>query len=275
MKGRIVPGLLLAVFWVVLLLYGSRAFFSFVVVITVFFAADEYLTIARNGEGENRFAGRFLPALLLLLPVVATPFAPSAATVVLAAVLGFFMLVFWHLRRFGKVTPETAEADYLRFAKDVFGLVYLGVLGAHICLLRALPEGGCWILVATAVTAGSDTGAYFIGRKFGSRRLCPTISPNKTVEGAVGGICIAIVAALFAGYMLLQKPHAFFLVVAATLLSLFGIVGDLTESVIKRGAGVKDSGHCLAGHGGILDRIDSLLFVVPSLYYLLVFSGYR
>ncbi len=134
-----------------------------------------------------------------------------------------------------------------------------------------LIEGAAWILVATAITAGSDSGAYFSGRYFGRHKLCPAVSPKKTIEGAVGGIGSAAVAALVFGCWLLDRPQLFLLLAIAVFLSLLGVIGDLTESVIKRGAGVKDSGSCLGGHGGILDRIDSLLFAIPALYYILLF----
>ena len=153
----------------------------------------------------------------------------------------------------------------------VFGLFYIGVLGAHLVLLRFVPDGGSWLIIASAITACSDTGAYFVGKAMGKRKLCPNISPNKTIEGAVGGILCGLIGALAVAVLLLPSFNWFFLIAAAVFLGAVGIAGDLTESIIKRGTATKDSGSCLAGHGGILDRVDSLLFVCPVLYYLLVF----
>ncbi len=267
MKGRVVPGVLLALFWLLLLLYGSAALFFFVIVVVLFVAADEYVRMVRHNMLEDRLP---LVGSNMLLPTLSAVISPQLSVVGLFSLVGFFLLSWRHVRRFA---ADDAEAGYLLYIKDVFGLFYIGFLGAHICLLRVLPEGAAWILVATAITAGSDTGAYFSGRRFGRHKLCPAVSPKKTIEGAVGGICCAIIAALLMGYWLLAEPQPLFLIALAVSLSLLGVMGDLIESVIKRGEGVKDSGSCLGGHGGILDRIDSLLFVAPALFYILLFSG--
>ena len=107
----------------------------------------------------------------------------------------------------------------------------------------------------------------------GKRKLSPHISPNKTVEGAVGGLCAAVGGALFFSWLLLSQVNYLFIIFAALVVGCVGIVGDLAESIIKRGTDTKDSGTLLAGHGGILDRIDSLLFAAPIMYYLLIFTG--
>ena len=146
-------------------------------------------------------------------------------------------------------------------------------MGAHLILLRHLPDGGIWLIVVSAVTAFSDSGAYFVGRAFGKHKLCPSISPNKTVQGAVGGVGAGLLGAILFAFILLPVVNWPFLVLSAILLGGVGIAGDLTESIVKRGTGTKDSGTCLAGHGGILDRVDSLLFAAPVLYYLIIFSG--
>jgi phosphatidate cytidylyltransferase len=155
----------------------------------------------------------------------------------------------------------------------VFGVVYVGVLASYLVLLRQYPEGGSWLVVLSAVTAGSDSGAYYFGSTFGKRKLCPNISPKKTVEGALGGLLCGLVAACVSASLLLDTVDWLFVGMAAVLLTGVGILGDLTESMIKRGTGTKDSGTLLAGHGGVLDRIDSLLLTAPVLYYLLLFVG--
>lgn len=124
--------------------------------------------------------------------------------------------------------------------------------------------GFAWTLYGIAVTWATDTGAYFTGLSFGRNKLAPDISPHKTWEGAAGGLLAAVLAsALFARY--LETPM-FMLLVLGGCLSAAGQVGDLVESAIKRERAVKDSGKILPGHGGILDRFDSLLFVLPLLY---------
>ncbi len=139
-----------------------------------------------------------------------------------------------------------------------------GFLAAGLAL-RDLDNGLAWLSYAILITFASDTAAYAIGRLVGRHRLAPTISPGKTWEGAVGGIIgAAAVSAVFAWFIDLDALP----LVAATLLgaglSVLGQLGDLTESWLKRKAGVKDSGNLLPGHGGILDRLDSLLPILPA-----------
>lgn len=115
----------------------------------------------------------------------------------------------------------------------------------------------------------TDSGAYFVGKSLGKRKLWPEISPNKTVEGFVGGIVIALVlSTIFQLVANLPIPY-FYLLLITLFLSVFGQIGDLVESALKRHYDVKDSGKILPGHGGVLDRFDSFLFVMPFLYFLL------
>jgi phosphatidate cytidylyltransferase len=152
-------------------------------------------------------------------------------------------------------------------AVTVFGTLYIGVTLGHLLLTRALLDGAALSLFVVLVTWCSDIGAYYVGTLFGSHRLAPSISPNKTVEGLVGGWVLATVAAFGARVL---GAHVFSnadCLILGTLLTGAGVVGDLAESALKRSAGVKDSGALLPGHGGMLDRLDSLLFTVPTFYY--------
>jgi phosphatidate cytidylyltransferase len=134
--------------------------------------------------------------------------------------------------------------------------------------------GTLLLMLPIALTWATDTGAYFVGRSMGRHKLIPSVSPAKTIEGAVGGVAIAVIAAwLYVTFLL--RPFAQLsmlpvgLTVFAIIVSCVGQVGDLAESLFKRDAGVKDSSKLLPGHGGILDRFDSLLFVLPVAYVLL------
>jgi len=263
---RLVPGILIALCWFFLLYKGSPSLFAVVMIPVAFWGADEYVRMA--GSGRFSLLQRLLLDILITVPVILTAVIPGTAGMTGGIVFSFTILTLWCFSVYGRY------ADcYDLFCRLVFGIVYIGVLGAHIIALRFQPEGGSWLLVLTAVTAGSDSGAYYIGRAFGKSKLCPKISPNKTREGALGGLVTGLATAIVFAQIFLVEPHWPFLIVAAVILTGAGIAGDLTESIVKRGTGVKDSGHCLGEHGGILDRIDSLLFAVPLLYYLLVFVG--
>ncbi|RLL45346.1 phosphatidate cytidylyltransferase [Oceanobacillus piezotolerans] len=148
---------------------------------------------------------------------------------------------------------------------------YLGLGFYYLIEVRNGTEGLSNIFFAFLVIWSTDTGAYIFGRLFGKRKLWPTISPNKTIEGALGGIFLAcVVAVVF--HAINPFPHSLIIVILVTILaSIFGQVGDLVESALKRNYGVKDSGKILPGHGGILDRFDSLLFVLPLLHIIQFF----
>lgn len=147
-------------------------------------------------------------------------------------------------------------------------VAYPGVLGAHFVLLRLLPEGQTWLVVLLASTFATDTGAYAVGRLFGKHKLAPSISPGKTREGAVGGFVAGALAVVAATFLLDAPPEALAIGVIAVTLPVLGQAGDLLESALKRRLDVKDMSRLLPGHGGIMDRLDSLLATGPALYWL-------
>ena len=149
----------------------------------------------------------------------------------------------------------------------VFGILYVGLTLGHLLLTRALAGGEFLIIFVVLVTWAGDTGAYYTGTSLGRRRLAPVISPNKTVEGLIGGVAVALAAAMGAGLWFLPSFSVADCLATGLLLSMAGVVGDLVESALKRSAGVKDSGALIPAHGGMLDRLDSLLFAAPAFYY--------
>lgn len=167
-----------------------------------------------------------------------------------------------------------AFADALFFERDiartpnrvgiaVLGAAYPGLLLSSLVRLRQLDRGTYWILLALVVTWLNDTGAYFSGRAFGRHKLYPRISPSKTVEGAVGGLVASVVGALAVRALVLPRLPWWGAAIVGAGGAVLGPLGDLSESMLKRAYGAKDSGHLLPGHGGILDRIDALLFNAP------------
>jgi phosphatidate cytidylyltransferase len=161
-------------------------------------------------------------------------------------------------------TSMDGAAD--RVGRLILGVLYVGGLLAFVPLIRRFDGGMGWIFVLLAASWLGDTGAYFAGRAFGRHKLAPVLSPKKTWEGAVGGFLTSMGGAvLFAWLCGLEVP---WLVMAAMggVLDIFGVLGDLAESMLKRAFGVKDSGTIMPGHGGILDRIDSVIFAAPVLF---------
>lgn len=152
-------------------------------------------------------------------------------------------------------------------AMALFGVLYLGLTLGPLSMTRLLPQGEWLIFFLLLVTWAADTGAYYVGTLYGRHRLAPRISPKKTYEGLVGGLLASILAAYAVRWWFLPELSGLDCLILGSLLAITGLWGDLTESVMKRSVGIKDSGGILPGHGGMLDRLDSLLFTAPAFYY--------
>ena len=152
----------------------------------------------------------------------------------------------------------------------VLGVLYVAFLGGHLVGVRmGFEQARAADLLSFffLVIMGSDTGAYYTGRALGRHKLAPGISPGKTWEGAVGGMAASLLMAALAHYWFFRELPLKWALGLAALMNVLGVLGDLTESALKRGAGAKDAAQILPGHGGLLDRLDSLLFNAPVLYY--------
>jgi phosphatidate cytidylyltransferase len=159
----------------------------------------------------------------------------------------------------------------------VLTTLYIGMLGGSLIRLRQdFPEGPKLVLFLLIVVWIGDAGAYYVGKNFGQHRLSPRISPKKSVEGLIGGIITSTIAAVVIHYTFFPSFPLVHAVIAGVVLSLAGVVGDLAESMWKRSAAVKDSGTLIPGHGGFLDRFDSILFTAPLLYvyWVLIRNGF-
>jgi len=158
----------------------------------------------------------------------------------------------------------------------IWGTAYISLLYPFVYHVRQLSEqGGDWMLFMFGTLWLSDTLAMFVGKAIGKRKLAPTVSPNKTIAGFVGGMTGGIIVALILGFWLLSNIDLYLLIIAGILVSLIGQIGDLVESCWKRAVGIKDSSAIIPGHGGVLDRFDSLLFAAPVLYLFLNHFIYR
>jgi phosphatidate cytidylyltransferase len=169
------------------------------------------------------------------------------------------------------------EGAFISWAWTIAGILYIGWLLSYLVALR-LDAGRNWVYFALFTTFVSDTTAFFVGRALGKYRLAPRISPGKTWEGTIGGIFGAIIVSLV---FVLPTPFSLELswwqaMLLGFLVSIFGQLGDLAESLLKRNVGVKESGKLMPGHGGVLDRTDSIVFagVVVYLYYMFVYPAY-
>lgn len=159
------------------------------------------------------------------------------------------------------------HAAFASWAWTLAGVLYLGWLTSHYLALRALPYGAEWVTFALFVTFASDSSAFGVGRTWGRHKLAPSISPKKTWEGAVGGVAGAVATGLLLDWLLKLPMSLLAAGLLAAAVSVLGQLGDLAESLFKRNTGAKDSSQALPGHGGFLDRIDSVVFAGLVVYY--------
>ena len=201
----------------------------------------------------------------ILLPLATYWLGPTGLTG--AAVAFLFVSILPLLFR------ATMDREILRsLGAMAFAELYVPFAFSHLLFFLRLPNGRRWIFLVLAVIFAGDTGAFYSGRLCGRHRLAPVLSPKKTIEGAVGGLMASLAMTVLAGKLLNPAPLKLVALLLLGLgLALVGQLGDLMESMIKRASRVKDAGALLPGHGGMLDRLDSLLFAFPLTYYVAFF----
>ncbi len=277
MKRRVIAALIALAPVLLALWYGG---FWWVLLLTFFTslgAYEYYVLIERSGYRPARWFG-FAWALALLLSHWS--FIPLEPSFVLT--FGFIIIFIRILLSQQPSTPQTEggpaarEQDHKPFrnwALTVAGASYLGLMMGQALALRLLPNGRYWMLLGLGITMINDSAAYFVGVTIGRNRILPALSPKKTWEGTVGGW---IAATLTGAAVAFWSP----LEMAVWLGALIGLVGgilalfgDLAISMLKRQIGVKDSGVFLPGHGGFLDRLDSIMFVLPFVYQMALLLG--
>jgi phosphatidate cytidylyltransferase len=164
-------------------------------------------------------------------------------------------------------------AAFRASVSSFFGTAYVGGLMGFLIAVRMWDGGEDFLMMLLIIIWAGDSLAYFVGKSFGRHKLSPTVSPNKTWEGAVAGFVFGIVAAVVCKFTFIPQIQLVHAIGLGVVVGIFGQIGDLCESIVKRAAKVKDSGGIIPGHGGMLDRVDSLLFGAPAMYYYLSFFG--
>lgn len=241
-----------------LIFYGSSGIFLLLVLLLTLAAVMEYNTLSFGGgftweKGVTGAAGIGLP---LAAYHGGLPLLLSATT--LLFISGF--LVFLGRLKDGAYDLEPVQ-------KVSFGILYIPLLMSHLVLLRALDKGIFWIFFMIVIAFLGDIAAFYIGRKFGKRKLMAHVSAGKTIEGTMGSVAGSVAGGLLFKILFFPEVQIVHALIMGVLGNMLGELGDLCESVIKRSAGVKDSGFLFPGHGGVLDRLDCILFMAPFLYY--------
>ncbi|MBI5887330.1 MAG: phosphatidate cytidylyltransferase [Deltaproteobacteria bacterium] len=263
---RVITALFLVPAVVFIVLYTAAIWLLLSVILITLIALAEYNRLSAVKPGDR------LSDFLVLLFGAATPilfFAGASSYVPALAMMAAF--AFFAL---GMIRSSEFKAVFLNTAVRTFGVIYIALPFSYFILLRGMENGGRWILLLFTVIWANDTFAMLAGKTIGKHKLSPMISPGKTVEGAVGGLVGGGVAALLYNNFLSMGLGPGSILLLAAVIGIVGIFGDLFESVIKRAAGEKDSGTIIPGHGGMLDRVDSLVFAVPLLYYYLTIGRF-
>lgn len=262
-KNRLITGFIIGALVFSAIILGGP-FLLGLILVFIIFATKEYADILRN-KGFLPFFKFILIISVSMLLISASGYDNLIPLVLIAGTIGSFLAVLFRGRQ-----PYIANV-----ATTILGFL-IAWLPCHVFLIRQMgPEvelfgitfkqGLYFLVFIFFVILLTDIGAYFFGTRFGKHKLSPVISPKKSVEGAVyGGLCAIIVGLIIGNLIGISLYHAF---VLSLLVTVFAQLGDLSESLIKRDAGVKDSGTSLPGHGGFLDRADSYLFSVPVAYY--------
>ena len=264
LRTRIYTALVLFPILVVIVLTSDSLYRIGVVLVLGIGAWELYRLAQRQQYTPSLAAAWFTLAVILLSTIRPDTLWPGVT-------LGIFLtmgIMLWNYRQ-GDAAPFNS------FALTMGIGLYLGWLGAHLLLLRELPAGEWWTLTVLLCDFAADTGAYFIGTRFGQHRLAPKISPRKSWEGYLGGVGTAVLFG--AGVVLLWPPAAQIQplhgAVIGLLVALISPLGDLAVSAFKRQAGVKDTSQLIPGHGGMMDRLDTVLIAaVLGYYYILWFT---
>jgi phosphatidate cytidylyltransferase len=264
MKTRVITGVLGVPAFVLAIIKGG-IFLEVVTALLLSIGVWEYNRLARTAGIKTSFPLILCSSLLYFFTqVLSVHFKHSFAV---GEYTGFVLFLTLIGSFFFRDKDQGLEGFLPSVAANLFGVAYPGMLLTYIILIRGFSTPFGWqVLLFMFVTIwGNDTGAYFIGSLLGKTPLAPKISPKKTVEGALGGLVVGVLAGVGFG-LVFRLPLS--ILVLSLLIGIVGQIGDLFESLLKRGAGVKDSGWILPGHGGVLDRFDSAMLSLPLVYSL-------
>lgn len=265
--ARVISAIIFLPILIAAIVVDSPVYFAALVALAVILGLLEYYSLAERVEAS---AGR-VPGILASAAIL-TYFYLGRSDLI-PGILAVLVIADLMLHLF---TSRDLRSAITGTAATVFGVVYVALLGGYLIAVRVIDSGGNrlsakLLLLFFLIVFAGDTGAYYVGRSIGKHKLAPRISPGKTIEGAIGGLIANIAVALTAHYTFFPELKIAHAIPLALVMGVLGQIGDLCESMLKRGADAKDAGQIIPGHGGLLDRLDSLLFNAPVLYYFYIF----
>jgi phosphatidate cytidylyltransferase len=274
MIKRIIWGLLGA-FILLGLIWAGGIWFTLIIGAFATLGVLEYAQLLKKQNLRPQTEVMILISLLLLTFIHITAyhywFTQGDSFLNCERILAVFLFITFFVMMVHELLRGNPEQGLINAAANLFGTVYIGFMFAYILMVRVIPgsDGFFYIIFTFLVTWSNDTSAYFVGVNFGKHKLSPRISPHKSIEGSIGGLFGGVIGSIILA--LIFHRSMLFIIVLGILVVVAGQIGDLIESVIKRNAGVKDSGSFLPGHGGLLDRFDSLMLAAPVVYYAVIY----
>ena len=266
MFGRVVVALILIPLIIVMVLKGELTFFGALLCIIGGGLYEFYKMIESKGIKVYEKMGIIIG---LLIPIIfyVTHQIPEMRDEKISYMVFSFMIIAFITRQV--ISGEIKEA-VTKISYTIFGIIYVSFMLTHILFMKELENGRLWILAVFIMVWASDSLAYFVGIAIGKHKIAPKISPKKSVEGSIAGLIAPVGAMFLIQYFFFFKGieiGTLNIIIIGIIVGVFGQIGDFGESLFKREFEIKDSGKILLGHGGILDRFDSMLFVMPLVYY--------
>jgi phosphatidate cytidylyltransferase len=259
---RWLTGLILAAVIFVIIIFGSPIALAVVIALASMIGIWEYNNIVfGHGFLIEKIEG--LVFAFIIPFVVLWGNSQLLIAVIAFCIIISFIIFLWSIK--------DSRFEIITVAKVVLGLLYIPFLISHLILIRNLDKGVYWVLFLLVIAFAGDITALYIGKYFGKHKLIPLVSPGKTVEGTIGLVMGSTIACLIFGYFIFPKISFLHITALAFVGSIIGQLGDLSESAIKRNYGLKDASSILPGHGGLMDRMDCLLFIGPFVYYYRIF----
>jgi phosphatidate cytidylyltransferase len=259
---RWLTGLMIVPVLLMIIIFGSQEVFAALVVLFILGGVWEYNNMV-FGKGflVEKIEGLVFAIIIPLLVLTGNhQYIPAA----LAFSILFVFIVFI-------LSINESTYDFIVVAKVIFGIMYIPFLMSYFITLRLMENGIVWIVFVLVLAFIGDIVALYVGKYFGKHKLVPLVSPGKTVEGFMGLVLSSTAACLIFAYFFLPDVSLVKIGILAFVGSIIGQLGDICESAIKRSYGLKDASSLLPGHGGILDRLDCLIFIAPFVYYYRVF----
>jgi phosphatidate cytidylyltransferase len=258
LEKRVISALILLPLLILVTICGGVLFKGSVIIITAI-ALFEYISAYRNTENKVATSVLIIGFIMYYAIILTNEFSFILPIIFFVVILSMAIPIF------------NENYNVISLGITLIGFVYIVCFFSMLILIREHIDGNILIWLVFIISWCSDTFAYYTGKTFGKRKLCPKVSPKKTVEGAIGGIIGSVLGLFIWAYINPSMNILWYqLIILGVIGSIFSVIGDLSASLIKRYIGIKDYSNIIPGHGGILDRFDSILFTAPVVYYCIV-----